>query len=140
MDSPLHPAEQHSQGHLEVRAKRPCLRLGSLDANGQHHTSVLCGIAGFVHSPRPQRLYITFGSLLLEPHCGLLWIDFVSGDLLHLEARAELVWPEHYPEPPPADAERQIALMPGRWRLRKSSRPLPFGATEPSPSLPMQGS
>jgi predicted pyridoxine 5'-phosphate oxidase superfamily flavin-nucleotide-binding protein len=34
----------------------------------------------------------TFGNLQLEPRCGLLFIDFASGDRLHIAAHAELVW------------------------------------------------
>ncbi|MDG1580371.1 pyridoxamine 5'-phosphate oxidase family protein [Pseudomonas sp. GOM6] len=85
-------------------------------------------------------MFNTLGNLLLEPRCALLWIDFTNGDLLHLEAEAELVWPEHYPQPAAPGAERQLALTPGRWRLRKNRLPLSFGPAEPSPYLPVQGS
>lgn len=84
-------------------------------------------------------MFNTLGNLLLEPRCALLWIDFASGDLLHLEARAELVWPDDYSETPPAGAERMLALTPGRWRLRRARLPLAFGAAEPSPFLPVEG-
>src|SRR5205807_2328707 len=33
----------------------------------------------------------TLGNLLLEPRCGLLFIDFESGDLLYVAARARIV-------------------------------------------------
>lgn len=107
------------------------------------------GPRGFVRLARDGRLWLpdysgnfmfnTLGNLLLEPRCALLWIDFASGDLLHLEARAELVWPEDYPEPAPPGAERMLALSPGRWRLRRGRLPLAFGSAEPSPFLPTQG-
>ncbi len=107
------------------------------------------GPRGFVRLARDGRLWLpdysgnfmfnTLGNLLLEPRCALLWIDFASGDLLHLEARAELVWPEDYPEPAPLGAERMLALTPGRWRLRRGRLPLAFGGAEPSPFLPAQG-
>ena len=107
------------------------------------------GPRGFVRLARDGRLWLpdysgnfmfnTLGNLLLEPRCALLWIDFASGDLLHLEARAELVWPEDYPEPAPPGAERMLALSPGRWRLRRGRLPLAFGSAEPSPFLPAQG-
>jgi hypothetical protein len=76
---------------------------------------------------------------LHEPRCGLLFVDFASGDLLHLAARAEIVWPEQYAaldEPPPAGAERMLALTPGRWRLRRARLPLAFGPPSPSPFNP----
>ena len=107
------------------------------------------GPHGFVRLARDGRLWLpdysgnfmfnTLGNLLLEPRCALLWINFASGDLLHLEARAELVWPEDYPEPAPLGAERMLALTPGRWRLRRGRLPLAFGSAEPSPFLPAQG-
>ena len=107
------------------------------------------GPRGFVRLAREGRLWLpdysgnfmfnTLGNLLLEPRCALLWINFASGDLLHLEARAELVWPEDYPEPAPPGAERMLALSPGRWRLRRGRLPLAFGSAEPSPFLPAQG-
>lgn len=107
------------------------------------------GPRGFVRLARDGRLWLpdysgnfmfnTLGNLLLEPRCALLWIDFASGDLLHLEARAELVWPEDYAEPAPPGAERMLALTPGRWRLRRGRLPLTFGSAEPSPFLPAQG-
>jgi predicted pyridoxine 5'-phosphate oxidase superfamily flavin-nucleotide-binding protein len=34
----------------------------------------------------------TLGNLQLEPRCGLLFMDFGTGELLHLAARAELQW------------------------------------------------
>jgi len=37
-------------------------------------------------------LFNTFGNLALEPRCGLLFVDFASGDLLQLTGRAEIVW------------------------------------------------
>jgi predicted pyridoxine 5'-phosphate oxidase superfamily flavin-nucleotide-binding protein len=84
-------------------------------------------------------MFNTLGNLLLEPRCALLWIDFASGDLLHLEAHAELLWPEDYKHPAPPGAERMLALTPGRWRLRRARLPLAFGTAEPSPFLPVQG-
>jgi uncharacterized protein len=36
--------------------------------------------------------FATYGNLQLEPRCGLLFVDFASGDRLHLAARAEMVW------------------------------------------------
>jgi hypothetical protein len=84
-------------------------------------------------------MFNTLGNLLLEPRCALLWIDFTNGDLLHLEARAELLWPEDYHEPPAPGAERMLALTPGHWHLRRARLPLAFGSAEPSPFLPAQG-
>ncbi|WP_137822456.1 pyridoxamine 5'-phosphate oxidase family protein [Pseudomonas sp. D(2018)] len=85
------------------------------------------------------QMFNTLGNLLLEPRCGLLWVDFNSGDLLHLEAHAEILWPDQtgsgeLPDLP--GAERLVALTPGRWRLRRSRLPLSFDSPRPSPFLP----
>lgn len=87
-------------------------------------------------------MFNTLGNLLLEPRCGLLLIDFDSGDLLHLQARAELYWPEQLAalgQPLAAGAERMLALTPGAWLLRRARLPLGFGPAQPSPFLPTQG-
>lgn len=38
------------------------------------------------------RYFNTLGNLLLEPRCGLLFIDFASGDVVQLQGRAEVLW------------------------------------------------
>lgn len=107
------------------------------------------GAPGFVHLGEDGRLWLpdysgnlmfnTLGNLLLEPRCGLLWVDFDSGDVLHLEARAQLYWPEPAAQvdlPALPGAERLLALTPGRWRLRRNRLPLRFDVARPSPFLP----
>lgn len=37
-------------------------------------------------------LFMTFGNLEIDPRAGVLFIDFVTGDLLTLTGRAEVVW------------------------------------------------
>lgn len=41
---------------------------------------------------RGNRYFNTLGNLLLDPRAGLLFVDFGTGDLLHLQGRAELDW------------------------------------------------
>lgn len=83
------------------------------------------------------RLFNTLGNLLQDPRCGLLFIDFDNGDLLHLHAEAELFWPGSQPSIPwPASAERLLALRPAGWRWRRGRLPLAFGEPQPSPFLP----
>lgn len=36
--------------------------------------------------------FATYGNLQLEPRCGLLFIDFATGERLHIAALAELLW------------------------------------------------
>ncbi len=38
------------------------------------------------------QFFNTLGNLLLEPRCGLLFLDFERGDLLQLAAEAEILW------------------------------------------------
>jgi uncharacterized protein len=38
------------------------------------------------------RLFNTLGNLIHDPRAGLLFIDFANGDLLHVAARAEIIW------------------------------------------------
>lgn len=41
---------------------------------------------------RGNRYFNTLGNLLLDPRAGLLFVDFATGGLLHLQGRAELDW------------------------------------------------
>lgn len=60
------------------------------------------GKPGFVRIDDPKTLTIpdfsgnyhfnTFGNLALNPHAGLLFIDFAQGDLLYLTGMAEVIW------------------------------------------------
>jgi predicted pyridoxine 5'-phosphate oxidase superfamily flavin-nucleotide-binding protein len=110
------------------------------------------GPAGFVRIGQDGRLWLpdysgnrlfnTLGNLAREPRCGLLFIDFASGDLLQVQALAELIWPEQYAAlgiTAPPGAERMLALTPGRWVLRRSRLPLAFAAPDRSPFLPDLG-
>lgn len=105
------------------------------------------GAPGFVHLGEDGRLWLpdysgnlmfnTLGNLLLEPRCGLLWVDFTTGDLLQVEAHATIHWPgESLGLPTLPGAERLIALRPGRWCLRRGRLPLAFDSAQPSPFLP----
>ena len=120
-------------------------------ANGGVDVSHRGGPPGFVQLGADGRLWLpdyrgnnlfnTLGNLLHEPRCALLLVDFASGDLLHLEARAVLIWPQDADRTAPdlPGAQRLIALTPGAWTLRPGRLPLGFGAAEPSPYLPAPG-
>jgi predicted pyridoxine 5'-phosphate oxidase superfamily flavin-nucleotide-binding protein len=69
----------------------------SIDVDG--HVLTLPDYAGNL-------FFNTLGNLLLEPRAGLLFIDFDSGDLLHVSARAQIVW----------DGD-EVATYPGAQRL-----------------------
>ena len=38
------------------------------------------------------RYFNTLGNMLVEPRAALLFIDFITGDLLHLQGRTEVLW------------------------------------------------
>jgi uncharacterized protein len=54
----------------------------------------------------------TLGNLLVNPRCGVTFIDFRSGDLLQLTGSAEVIW-----NPDPAVPEHAGALRLVRFRL-----------------------
>ena len=55
---------------------------------------------------RGNRFFNTLGNLVLDPRAALLFVDFETGDLLHLQGRAEIDWS------PTGDD-----LIQRRWRL-----------------------
>jgi predicted pyridoxine 5'-phosphate oxidase superfamily flavin-nucleotide-binding protein len=74
---------------------------------------------------RGNRFFNTLGNLVLDPRAALLFVDFETGDLLHLQGRVEIDW-----EPPTGDwpegvqrqwrftverAWRRPAALPLRW-------------------------
>ena len=71
---------------------------------------------------RGNRFYNTLGNLLGDPRAGLLFIDFVSGDILQLQGRATIDW--HPEGNGPAGAERL-------WRVEMRA---PGAAVAPFPS------
>ena len=62
------------------------------------------GPAGFVQADAQGALLVpdyagntffnTLGNVQLEPRCGLLFVDFASGERVHIAARGELLWDE----------------------------------------------
>lgn len=73
------------------------------------------------------RYFNTLGNLLLHPPAGLLFIDFTTGDLLHLAGEAatdwhatERVWRVHV-----RSALRRNAALPLRWRPIPACPPAP---------------
>ncbi len=84
-------------------------------------------------------IFNTFGNIEVNPHAGLLFIDFAKGNLLYLTGRAEVIW----------DGDPDIARYPGAERLFKfylhrgiyveGSLPLSWSAPEQSPFLEKTG-
>lgn len=81
------------------------------------------------------RMFQTLGNISVEPHTGLLFLDFESGDTLQLTGKARVIW----------DKER-VAAFSGAERLvefsidevieTKRAMPLHWQLVEYSPSLP----
>jgi len=69
---------------------------------------------------RGNRFYNTLGNLLGDPRAGLIFIDFVSGDILQLQGRVVIDW---HPARGPAGAERLWRVETERaWRRRGAGR------------------
>jgi uncharacterized protein len=77
---------------------------------------------------RGNRFFNTLGNLVADPRATLLFVDFETGDLLHLRGRAEIDWDppagETWPEGvqrrwrfSPEAAWRRSAALPLRWRF-----------------------
>lgn len=79
-------------------------------------------------------IYNTFGNLELNPHAGLLFINFETGDLLYLTGSAEVIWdgPEisRY-----EGAERLLKFQIERGVSVEKSLPLSWSDLEYSPFL-----
>ncbi|KQY96233.1 pyridoxamine 5'-phosphate oxidase [Caulobacter sp. Root1455] len=69
--------------------------------NGGVDISHRGGLPGFVKASgdvltipdfRGNRFFNTLGNLVLDPRAALLFVDFETGDLLHLQGRAEIDW------------------------------------------------
>jgi predicted pyridoxine 5'-phosphate oxidase superfamily flavin-nucleotide-binding protein len=59
----------------------------------------------------------TIGNIALNPRAGLLFIDFESGDLLHLAVDAEILWNESATTASPETTTRRL-----RFRVRQARR------------------
>ncbi len=90
---------------------------GGVD-NGGVDISHRGGLPGFVKVAgevlivpdfRGNRFFNTLGNLMLDPRAALLFVDFETGDLLHLQGRAEIDWA------PPADGWPEGVQR--RWRF-----------------------
>jgi predicted pyridoxine 5'-phosphate oxidase superfamily flavin-nucleotide-binding protein len=84
------------------------------------------------------RFFNTLGNLAVHPRAGLLFVDFETGELLHLAASAEIVWDG--PEVAAFEgAERLLRLRVDTLLRRPGALPLRWGAAELSPYLAHTG-
>lgn len=73
---------------------------------------------------RGNRFFNTLGNLVADPRAALLFVDFDTGDLLHLQGRVEIDW-----DPPlggtwPEGVQRQWRFRPKRLWRRPAALPL----------------
>ena len=105
------------------------------------------GEPGFVHAEHtagglvlslpdyPGNLFFnTLGNLALHPQAGLLWVDYDGGGLLHVAARAELLW-DAAPRArwPGAQRVLRLQVLGGVWRA--NALPWRWTAAEPAPQF-----
>lgn len=80
----------------------------------------------------------TLGNLLVEPRCGLLFIDFERGDVLQVSARGEVVQQGAQGDVF-AGAQRFIRLRVTGMRRLRAALPLRWGPATPAPQLARTG-
>lgn len=80
----------------------------------------------------------TFGNIELNPHAGLLFMDFDQGDLLYLTGTAEVIW-EGAEISAYEGAERLLRFRLDRGYRVQGSLPLHWSAPEFSPFLDLMG-
>ncbi len=80
-------------------------------------------------------MFQTLGNLSVEPHAGLLFLDFESGDTLQLTGRAQVIW-EQDRIAAFAGAERLVEFMIERIIESRQAVPLHWQLVEYSPFLP----
>jgi len=64
---------------------------------------------------RGNRFFNTLGNLLGDPRCGLLFIDFATGDLLQLQGTATIDWIATVGQPPGTERTWRFSIERG-WR------------------------
>jgi uncharacterized protein len=79
--------------------------------------------------------YNTLGNIHANPLAGLLFVDFISGDLLHLAGAAEIIWPEDTPFSYEG-ALRYVKIIPQKISRHQAALPYRWSDPEPSPYLP----
>ena len=105
------------------------------------------GEPGFVHAEHTEQglvlnlpdypgnlFFNTLGNLALHPQAGLLWVDYEDGGLLHVAARAELLWDEaSRARWPGAQRVLRLRVLGGIWRA--NALPWRWTAAEPAPQF-----
>jgi len=124
-----------------ARADTMFVATASGGENGGVDISHRGGLPGFVKVAgdvlivpdfRGNRFFNTLGNLVLDPRAALLFVDFETGDLLHLQGRAEIDW-EPPPEGWPEGVQRQWRFRVERAWRRPAALPLRWTFGDYSP-------
>ena len=114
---------------------------GEAGENGGVDISHRGGLPGFVKVAgdvltipdfRGNRFFNTLGNLLLDPRAALLFVDFETGDLLHVQGRVEIDWKAEGGEWPQG-VQRQWRLKVERAWRRPAALPLRWTFGDYSP-------
>ncbi|MBT9455678.1 MAG: pyridoxamine 5'-phosphate oxidase family protein [Burkholderiaceae bacterium] len=83
------------------------------------------------------QFFNTLGNLNTHPLAGLLFVDYARGDLLHLAARAEVLWPQDAPFAfhrwPGAQRLLRLRVSAGLWR--PAALPWRWSEAQPAPQF-----
>lgn len=83
------------------------------------------------------QFFNTLGNLSAHPLAGLLFVDYASGDLLHVAARAEILWPQDAPFAfhrwPGAQRLLRLRVSAGLWR--PAALPWRWSEAQPAPQF-----
>nr|WP_315230590.1 pyridoxamine 5'-phosphate oxidase family protein [uncultured Albidiferax sp.] len=128
-----HPGAAHGTGHgvdVSHRGGKPGFVRVDADAAGQQWLTVPDLVGNY--------FFNTLGNLLLQPQAGLLFIDFETGELLHLAVRIEIIWDglelARYP-----GAQRLLRMQVQQVLRRPAALALRWGAVTLSPALEATG-
>ena len=80
-------------------------------------------------------LFNTLGNLAVDPRCGLLFLDFETGDVLQLTGRAEILWHAEGGGPAPGGADRTVRFETEEAVRRPGALPLRGELVETAPDL-----
>ncbi|MEQ5843662.1 pyridoxamine 5'-phosphate oxidase family protein [Paraburkholderia acidicola] len=81
------------------------------------------------------RFFNTLGNLAHDPRAGLLFVDFESGDLLYVAARAEIIWEGQELAEFPL-AERLVRFRITEVRRSRAALPFRWSAVDYAPQFP----
>jgi predicted pyridoxine 5'-phosphate oxidase superfamily flavin-nucleotide-binding protein len=83
-------------------------------------------------------LFNTLGNFVVNPHAGLVFIDFVSGTTLQLTGRAEILWDEEDPEDETGGTKRFWQMHIDHWLQIGKAHELEWSFLDYSPYNPQR--